>query len=402
MIDNQKLLENGIQRLAKTIHDELVSGAKRPVIVLVAGGSASGKTSIIAERMKKIFELSHTVLLLSMDDYYCGVPFMDVEKAKGRILNWDEPDALELSLLRKHLMQLKSGQAIEKPIYDFKTGTRSGVVGVGISPLQSWDIVIVEGLFALHDKLVNWGDVKVFVDIGVHGRIVRRILRDVQRTGQEPQDILHYFAQIVEPMHELHVQSTISRADIVIPNEYSPRIEAEKSGLHTVQGKFKVRIDHGTLRRFGVEVLNITDQSDYYYNPPDRDLMMTGEIMRIRHEGGRRILTYKGPDMADKDSLFSDRAKFEFEIDSETEQLFLEIYRQKIRKIQKTRILCRWNGVVFSLDHVYRADESTNWTLVELGDFLEIRADYEGDVERFIGRFNLQKQEAIKRSYFEM
>jgi len=385
-------LEEGIGKLVDIIREKMAQ-TNDNVVVEIAGGSASGKTSVVADMVKRIF--GDESLIISMDDYYQGKTFMNAEAKKGNFLNWDQPEALNLKLLQRHLKQLKSGQPIEKPIYDMKVSEPTGTEVV--APKK---IIIVEGLFALDEKLKNQGDIRVFVEIGTHGRIVRRLLRDIQRTEQKPADILKYFSQIVEPMHEKYIESTKKNSDLIINNEYSPKVEAERSGLHEIQLKFKGDLDPDNLRKLGAERLGTTVQIDKYYNPKDRNLIQTGEILRIREEGNRKILTYKGSKI---ESQFRERPKFEFDIDADTEEAFLGIYGDMCKTITKERTLYQLDGVVFSIDRVLK-DEGGN--KVDLGSFVEIRStDKDLDQEKIksvIEKLGLNINEGIKESYFEM
>ncbi|MDO8551653.1 MAG: class IV adenylate cyclase [bacterium] len=385
-------LVEGVAQLARLIREKLFL-CEGPVIVEVAGGSASGKTSAVAAKLKEIF--GEGAVILSMDDYYQGKAFMLSEKVNGHVLNWDQPEALNLPLLRQHLKELKAGRPIRKPAYSFKTGESAGLV-----QLNPRGVVIVEGLFALDGSVKDEGDIGAFVDIGTHGRILRRLLRDIERTGQRPVDILAYFSEVVEPMHEKYVQSTKGNADIVIRNEYSPSIEAERSGLHEVQLKFSGGIDEETLRKAGAERLGVVWQVDTYYNPRDRNLMETEEILRIREEAGHRILTYKGPKV---ESKMRDRPKFEFEINEETERKFLSIYGDMVKVIKKERTLYQLGGVVFTLDSVSRVE---NGMTSNLGKFVEIRSVRKGaDEPKFdevLSSLGLELERGIKESYFEM
>lgn len=385
-------LEEGITRLAELVREK-ISQQREPVIVEIAGGSASGKTSAVAAKLKEMFE--EEAVIFSMDDYYRGKTFMEEEAQKGNMLNWDQPEALNLPLLREHLSELKSGKLIQKPIYSFKTGEPTA-----IEELQPRRVIIIEGLFAIDEMIKDKGDVKAFIDIGTHGRILRRLLRDIERTGQRPVDILDYFAEVVEPMHEKYIESTKRNADIIISNEYRPKVEAEHSGLHEVQLKFQAVLDAEALRRIGAERLGAVTQVDTYYNPRDRNLVETGEILRIREEGDYRILTYKGPKT---ESKFRERPKFEFEIDQETESKFLSIYGESVKTIKKERILYKLNDVVFSIDSVSKIE---NGDAVDLGKFIEIRSISRGgekpEFNEVLVKLGLDVNQGIKESYFEM
>lgn len=385
-------LDEGVEKLASMIKEKL-STQTTPIIVEIAGGSASGKTSAVARKIKEMF--SDEATIFSMDDYYRGKTFMNSEAERGNELNWDQPEALNMELINEHLQGLKRGEAIQKPIYDFQTSEASGVEEVAPNK-----IIIVEGLFALNDEIADNGDIRAFVDIGTHGRILRRLLRDVIRTGQRPADILKYFADVVEPMHERYVQSTKRNASIVVKNEYRPNVEAERSGLHEIQVKFAGDVDETMLRNAGADRLNVTTQVDYYYNPKDRNLIDTDEILRIRDENGHKVLTYKGPKT---ESEYRVRPKFEFEIDDETEKSFLSIYGEQVKFIRKERVMYQLDGLIFSVDKVSSEEDGQ---ITDLGKFLEIRStDDMSDPNRFDGVINklgLDKSQAIKQSYFEM
>jgi len=170
--------------------------------------------------------------------------------------------------------------------------------------------------------------------------------------------------------------------------------------LHEIQLKFKAEISEETLSRLGAERIGATTQVDYYYNPKDRNLVETDEILRIRNEGKHKILTYKGPRV---DSEFRKRPKFEFEIDEETERIFLSIYGDKIKTIIKDRILYQMNGIVFSVDSVSKIENAEK---KELGKFIELRSTDKEVGEEKIGKLleklGLSSVAGIKQSYFEM
>ncbi len=383
-------LEEGIKVMIERINQEKQEKEEN-IIVGIAGGSASGKTSAVASRIAESFVADS--LVLSLDDYYKGRVFMEQEEKRGNVLNWDQPEALDLDLFKKHLEMLKRGETIEKPIYDMKAGAPTGVESV--SPKK---VIIVEGLFALDDKLEQEEDLKVFVDIGTHGRVLRRLLRDIERTGQNPGEILKYFSQVVEPMHEKYIQSSKKNANLVIKNEFNPKTEAERSGTQEVQIKFEGKLDEANLRKIGAERIGKTHQVDDYYNPQDRDLEETGEILRIRQENSSHVLSYKGPQI---ESNFRERFKFEFEIDQETRESFLKIYGKKRKTIVKERTIYQLDGVIFSLDSVKKIENNEE---TEIGDFVEIRSIVQDreKLNNIIEKLGLSDQEGIKTPYFEM
>ncbi len=385
-------LKEGVQKLIEIIQGEK-DKTKKNLLIGIAGGSASGKTSAVAAQVESSY--SNESLIISLDDYYKGKTFMDQEAEKGNILNWDQPEALDLDLFKEHLAALKNNQIIEKPIYDMKIGEAEKTEKV--IPKK---IIITEGLFALHNKIKDEQDIRSFVEIGTHGRILRRLLRDVKRTGQKPSDILKYFSQVVEPMHEKYVQSSKDNAQIIIRNEYNPKTEAKRSGLNEIQLKFKGTLDENQLNKLGAKKISTTNQIDYYYNPKDRDLLQTGEILRIRDEGSKKTLGYKGPQT---ESSYRERAKFEFEIDQETEEAFLKIYGEKRKTIIKNRTIYSLEDVFFSIDKVKKIENDQE---VEIGDFIEIRStNKQANKEKInlaIKSLKLNIENGIKKSYFEM
>ena len=385
--------EEGLNMLISLISDKLKSSAGRPIVVEIAGGSASGKTYKISDEVMKKF--GSQAVLIPMDDYYRGATFMQQQAAQGVTLNWDQPEALDIPLLKQHLAQLKKGEGIEKPMYRIKPNAES----IGNETVKPAPIIVIEGLFALSDELAQEGDVKAFVETGVHGRIIRRLLRDIERTNQKPADILKYFSEVVQPMHDKYIQSTKQNADLVISSEYKPQIEAQRAKIYELQLKFPGTIDTTLLQKLGAEKLSSTVQIDHYYNPASHNLAKTDEMLRIREESGLKLLSYKGPKI---ESSFRRRPKFEFEIDNETEDKFISLYGDQFKVIKKQRTLYKVQGVVLSLDNVFAVDGEQERSL---GQFIEIRSiedDQRGELGSAIEKLGLNFSDGTKESYIEI
>lgn len=386
-------LKSGINHTIKQI-DRLLPD-KKQILVGIAGGTASGKTSEVASKINENYPKNS--LLLSMDNYYQGKTFMNDQAQKGKNLNWDQPEALNLELLANHLQQLHSNQPIKQPIYDMQTSEPTG--STLIQPKQ---IIILEGLFALNQKIKNQLNIKCFVDIGTHGRMIRRLMRDIKRTGQKPADILRYFSQTVEPMHELYVKNTKDYADIVINNEFNPQIESQKSGLHEIQLKFPTNLNTKDLAKIGIEKINEISHLDDYYNPGDRNLINTGEMLRLRREQGNIIFTYKGT-INPQEIFYRHRPVFEFEIDQETANLFTHIYGDKIKTIIKHRTEFELDDISFCLDKVSKIEKGHT---TYLGRWLEVRSQNQtidqNKLTQALSKFNLKPEQGRKESYFEM
>jgi len=373
-------LEDGVAELVKRVKEK---SENQPVtIVAVAGGSASGKTTAVAAKLVEVF--GDEAVIISMDDYSKGNKALEEMRAGGQVVNWDHPEYVNLFLLRSHLADLKNGVSIEKPIYSFISGEPDTSVMV-----DAKKVIIVEGLFALNEA-VDQADFKAFVDIGLHGRIFRRLMRDVTRTEQKPLDILSYFANVVEPMHKIYVESTKKNADLIIVNEYQPTEESEKANNYQSHIKFKSEIDREMLRKLGAQRLITVNQIDSYYNPPDKDLILSGEMVRVRAEGRKKILTYKGP----KKIGTNNRPFFEFEIDEDTARSFLGIYGNEVKTVVKARTLFFYKNILFSLDQVRG-----------LGDFVEVRVTEGMDndfLTSWLKEIGLDEKDAIITSYQEM
>lgn len=384
-------LNEGVEEMARRIN-ELKDSQEESVVVLVAGGSASGKTSAVAAKLKEQF--GDEAILLSMDDYYRGKSFMEEMASQGIEYNWDQPEALNLELFAEHLARLKRGESVDVPNYNFAISEADGV-----KRIESRKIIIVEGLFALNDSIAELGDLKAFVKVGTHGRILRRLMRDVERTGQLPEDILAYFAEIVEPMNEKHIDSTAKNANLIIDNEYNPKVEAR--GRHEVQVKYQGKVDLDQLRSLGAVLGEPTEQEDVYYQPKDRDLSLTDELLRIRKENSadENILTYKGPKV-NPESGYRERPMLEFPIDNSLRQKFIDVYGAEQKTIIKSRVLGELNGVSFSVDNVRKMEDGQE---VLLGDFVEVRSVSDAQaLEEFKMAVGLGEMAGDTRAYCEM
>ena len=362
---------------------------KRSIVIGVAGGSASGKTSQVARRLADSYGLQ--ALLVSMDNYYRGNTWLAARKAEGQTITWDEPEALDLDLLRQQVETLKNGGEVRQPIYDFRSGERTGDQWV-----KSHPIIIVEGLFALHSAVRPVLDFRIFVDIGLHGRIIRRLLRDVVRTSMPPDEIVGYFANVVEPMHQRHVEQTKGSADLIVRNEYQPYIESYRTGLQTEQYKFRGVVTDETLRGLPAEWLARSRQTDTYYHPVGHDLRLTDEVLRIRSENGEHILAYKGPRQADDQHK---RSVIEFSISKEIADRFSAIYGRSVTIVRKKRTLYLTPVGVLAKDLVEKDD-------CDLGAFFEVRLQSStvspDQMAKFWAKLGVNPHQAITTPYHQM
>lgn len=182
------------------------------VIIGIAGGTASGKTTIA----KKVYEATSTqgtVNMIKIDDYYKILDHLTYDE-RTRV-NYDHPDAYDIELLSSHLLDLKSGKAIKKPVYDFVVHNRSKEKYDIIEPCN---IIILEGILTLAIKEIReLCDIKLFVDTPDDIRFIRRLARDMEERGRDVQSIVSQYLTTVRPMHKTFVEPSKVYANLIIP-----------------------------------------------------------------------------------------------------------------------------------------------------------------------------------------
>lgn len=179
------------------------------LIIGIAGGTGSGKTTVA----KKIFQsFGKDAVILSHDFYY--KPHDDMPFEERRKLNYDHPNSLDTDMLVEHLAQLKKGQSIMHPTYDFARHCRCDVW----EKTESARLIIVEGILIFTDKRIcDLCDVKLFVDTDADVRFIRRLRRDVRERGRTMESVINQYTSTVKPMHEQFVEPSKSKADLIIP-----------------------------------------------------------------------------------------------------------------------------------------------------------------------------------------
>ena len=183
---------------------------ERKILVIgIAGGSGSGKTTL----MKNLIDqFADNVTVISHDNYYKRHDELTYEQRCQ--LNYDEPAALETELMAVHLDQLRRGEAIDCPVYDFTVHNRSNET-VHIVPKP---VIIVEGILIFENQpLRDLMDIRIFVDTDADVRLCRRIKRDVNKRGRSLESVLQQYQQTVKPMHEQYVEPSKRYANIIVP-----------------------------------------------------------------------------------------------------------------------------------------------------------------------------------------
>lgn len=185
---------------------------KKPVIIAVAGGSASGKTTVV-ERIMESFDCKN-VTVIKHDDYYKDQSDLPMEERLK--MNYDHPFSLDNDLMYKQILALLNGQSIVKPIYDFERHTRSDQTEV-VEPTQ---IIILEGILILEDKRIrDLSDIKLFVEADDDLRFIRRLTRDIKDRGRTMDSVIRQYLTTVKPMHFAFVKPTKRYANVIIPND---------------------------------------------------------------------------------------------------------------------------------------------------------------------------------------
>ncbi|WP_208427073.1 uridine kinase [Salinibacter sp.] len=181
-----------------------------PVVIGIAGGSGSGKTTVLNHILEEFG--ADPIAILDHDAYYHDLSHLSREKRAQ--FNFDHPDALETSLMREHLDRLIEGEAIEKPVYDFTTHTRHDET----ETVEPRPVIIIEGILVLAESaLEERMDIKIYVDAADDIRLMRRIRRDMQERDRSIEGILRQYERTVRPMHLEFVEPSKREADIIIP-----------------------------------------------------------------------------------------------------------------------------------------------------------------------------------------
>lgn len=190
----------------------------KPIVIGIAGGSASGKSSI-ANILKRHFDETQSVYIIKMDDYYKDQS--DVPMEERYDMNYDHPFAFDMDLLIEDVNALKQGQNIEKPVYDFIQHTRSEYT----EKVECTDVLVIEGLMTLENsQLRDLLDIRVFVDAPADVRFIRRLLRDVKKRGRSMEHVIEQYMTTVRTMHEQFVEPSKRYADIIIPEGAHNRV----------------------------------------------------------------------------------------------------------------------------------------------------------------------------------
>ena len=185
---------------------------EKPILILIAGGTASGKTTVVNKLLSHFNE--NSISILTMDNYYKRNDNISLERRKK--INYDHPDSIDMELLKKHIFDLLNNKDIDCPVYDFINHNRSNE----IIHIKHTSVIIVEGILALYDKDIrDLADIQIFVESEADIRFIRRLRGDIKERGRAVDDVISQYLSTVKPMYDSYVAPTKRYADIIIPND---------------------------------------------------------------------------------------------------------------------------------------------------------------------------------------
>jgi len=184
--------------------------SKKPIVIGVAGGSGSGKTSV-ARAIYDFFQ-DDSIMMIEQDYYYKNQSHLTFEERLNQ--NYDHPFAFDNDLLIEQMNELMNNRPVQKPVYDYANHTRSAQT----IPLEPKDVIILEGILVLEDeRLRNLMDIKLFVDTDADLRFIRRLTRDIKERGRSLDSVIEQYTEVVRPMHNQFIEPTKRYADVIIP-----------------------------------------------------------------------------------------------------------------------------------------------------------------------------------------
>ncbi|WKZ29550.1 MAG: CYTH domain-containing protein [Patescibacteria group bacterium] len=360
-----------------------------PVRVAIVGASASGKGHLIQELVEHLLDVTGrktSVGILALDNYYRGRK----EMAARRVPHFDHPDAVELSLAGKHLSEMRVGQRLSIPCYDFPRGERVGLESFTVRP-----IVLIDGLFGLAEEIRQHVDYGVYIDTDVHSAMLRRLFRDAGPNGRTKQSssavLAQYFREVVPSMHAF-IAPTAAHADVLVESRYDAAVEAAHAGAFQAQCKARGHVDDdGFLVLAGAQRLGgASRQIDTFLVPKSR--AVKGEMLRVREENGAKFLTYKGPLIEGVPGIAARNVTLPIEIDDETHRRLRDDY-EIVCGFAKLRTLFHAGSLVIARDSIN-----------PLGNFIEVRVpDEHGapQAHETLKRLGL-REPYITESYFDL
>ncbi|XP_073226745.1 inorganic pyrophosphatase TTM2-like isoform X3 [Cicer arietinum] len=247
------------------------------ILVGVGGPSGAGKT-VFAE---KIVNSMPDIAVISLDNYNDTSRIVDG--------NFDDPRLIDYETLLRNVHDLKAGLAVQVPVYDFKSSSRTGYRTVEV---PSSRIVIIEGIYALSERLRPLLNLRVSVTGGIHLDLIKRVIRDIQRAGQEPEEIIHQISETVYPMYKAYIEPDLLTAHIKICNKFNPFFGFQ-SPTYILKSFRNVTVDQ-IKAVLSQDLEETTEQTyDIYLLPPGEDPESCQSYLRMRNKDGKYNLMFE-------------------------------------------------------------------------------------------------------------
>ncbi|KAL9423489.1 hypothetical protein AB3S75_035558 [Citrus x aurantiifolia] len=247
------------------------------ILIGLAGPSGAGKT-IFTE---KILNFMPSIAVISMDNYNDSSRVVDG--------NFDDPRLTDYDTLLENVRDLREGKPVQVPIYDFKSSSRTGYSTIEV---PSSRIVIIEGIYALSEKLRPLLDLRVSVTGGVHFDLVKRVLRDIQRVGQEPEEIIQQISETVYPMYKAFIEPDLQTAHIKIINKFNP-FTGFQSPTYILKSAKNLSVDQIKAVYPEGHTETMEQTYDIYLLPPGEDPESCQSYLRMRNKDGKYSLMFE-------------------------------------------------------------------------------------------------------------
>lgn len=267
------------------------------ILVGLAGPSGAGKTVFT----EKILNFMPSIAVISMDNYNDSTRIIDG--------NFDDPRLTDYDTLLRNIHDLKAGRPVEIPMYDFKCSSRTGYRTLEV---PSSRIVVIEGIYALSEKLRPLLDLRVSVTGGVHFDLVKRVLRDIQRAGQEPEEIIHQISETVYPMYKAFIEPDLQTAHIRIINKFNP-FTGFQSPTYILKSLKSVTVDQIKAVMLEEHTETVEQTYDIYLLPPGEDPESCQSYLRMRNKDGKYNLMFEEW-VSDSPFVISPRITFEVSV----------------------------------------------------------------------------------------
>lgn len=267
------------------------------ILVGVAGPSGAGKTVFT----EKVLNFMPSIAVITMDNYNDSSRIIDG--------NFDDPRLTDYDTLLENIQGLKAGKPVQVPIYDFKSSSRIGYRTVEV---PSSRIVIIEGIYALSEKSRPLLDLRVSVTGGVHFDLVKRVLRDIHRAGQEPEEIIHQISETVYPMYKAFIEPDLKTAHLKIINKFNP-FSGFQNPTYILKSARAVTVDQIKAIIAAEHTETKEETYDIFLLPPGEDPEACQSYLRMRNRDGKYNLMFEEW-VTDSPFIISPRITFEVSV----------------------------------------------------------------------------------------